>query len=79
MKPPDNITPLLVDAKTASKLCSCGLSLWYSLNSTGAAPAPVKLNSKSLWPVELLRLWSLNGCPSRDSVEWQELLKGLSK
>lgn len=70
------LTPLLCDAKTASKLCGCGLSLWYSLDSQGAIPAKTKLNSKSLWSYDLLRLWARAGCPSRDSVEWQMILKG---
>jgi len=68
--------PILVDAKTASKLCGMGLSLWYELSSTGRTPQPVKLNSKKLWSYELLRLWGLNGCPSRDSTAWQKLLEG---
>ena len=77
MKQPEHLTPFLVDAKTASQLCGIGLSLWYELNSTGQIPAPAKLNSKKLWSYDQLKLWAGNGCPSRDSAEWQELyLKG---
>jgi len=50
------LTPVLIDAKTASKLCGVGLSLWYELSAAGQTPQPVKLNSKKLWVYELLRL-----------------------
>ena len=68
------LTPVLVDAKTASKLCGVGLSLWYELSAAGRTPQPVKLNSKSLWPYDLLKLWVEHGCPSRESAEWQGVL-----
>ena len=71
----DQLTPILVDARTASKLCGMGLSLWYQLCSTGQTPLPVKLNSKKLWSYELLRLWVNHGCPSRDSATWLQLLE----
>ena len=67
--------PILVDAKTASKLCGMGLSLWYQLCSTGRTPLPVKLNSKQLWDYRTLCLWSLHGCLSRDSAIWLNLLE----
>ena len=67
-------TPVLVDAKTASKLCGVGLSLWYELSAAGRTPRSVKLNSKSLWSYDLLKLWAELGCPSRDSAEWQRVL-----
>ena len=70
------LTPLLVPAKQASKLCGVGLSLFYELNSTGQIPQAVKLNSKSLWSYDLLKLWADNGCPSRDSAEWQKIKGG---
>ena len=70
------LTPLLVPAKQASQLCGVGLSLWYELAATGQIPQAVKLNSKSLWPYDLLKLWAENGCPSRDSAEWQKIKEG---
>jgi predicted DNA-binding transcriptional regulator AlpA len=68
------LTPVLVDAKTASRLCGVGLSLWYELSAAGRTPQSVKLNSKSLWPYGLLKLWAEHGCPSRESAEWQGVL-----
>lgn len=76
-KAPDNplpCAPILVDAETASKLLSVGVSLFYALDSKGAVPQPVHLNSKKLWSRLQLEIWAQNGCPSRDSAEWQAVL-----
>ncbi len=72
----ETMTPFLVDAKTAAKLCGVSLSLFYELKATGQAPQPVKLNSKSLWCYAQLKLWADNGCPASDSAAWQTILKG---
>ncbi len=53
---PEHLTPFLVSAKQASQLCGVGLSLWYELAATGQTPQAVKLNSKSLWSYDLLKL-----------------------
>ncbi len=71
----EKITPILLDAQTAAQVCGVGLTLWKELNSTGRCPQSVKLNSKTLWAVRHLELWAVNGCPSRDSVEWQQILE----
>jgi hypothetical protein len=68
------LLPLLVDAKTASKLCGVGLSLWYELSAAGRTPKPVKLHSKSLWAYDLLKVWAEHDCPNRESAEWQNVL-----
>lgn len=69
------VKPILLDARTAAQACGVGLTLWKELNSTGRCPQPVRLNSKTLWAVRHLELWALNSCPSRDSVEWQQILE----
>ena len=71
----EKITPILLDAQTAAQVCGVGLTLWKELNSTGRCPQSVKLNSKTLWAVRHLELWAVNGCPSRDSAEWQQILE----
>jgi hypothetical protein len=76
-KPAENLIPLLVDARTAARLCGCGLSLWYSLDSKGAVPQSIVLNSKRVWSFDQLRLWATSGCPSRDSAEWATILARL--
>ncbi len=62
---------ILIDGAGAAKLLAIGKSLFYQLDSSGQIPQGVKLNSKRLWSVELLRLWARNGCPGRDSTEWK--------
>ena len=57
------LTPFLVNAKTAAKLCGIGLSLWYELAATGQIPAGLKLNSRKLWAYDELKEWCKNGCP----------------
>lgn len=71
---PINVPPILLRAKDAARLCGCGLSLWYQLDSTGQNPQPVTLNSLKLWPYEHLRAWADHGCPSRTSAEWLAVL-----
>ena len=70
------LKPFLVNAKTAAQLCGVGLSLWYELAATGQIPQAVKLNSRKLWVYEELQEWCRNGCPSRDSAEWQKIKGG---
>ena len=72
---PEKIKHVLADAKTAAQACGVGLTLWHQLNAIGRTPEPAKLNSKVLWSVRQLELWALNNCPSRDSVEWQQILE----
>lgn len=67
-----SLTPLLVDAKTASRLCGVGLSLWYEMVSTGRiGPTPIEFNSKKLYSVSELGNWILHRCPPRD--KWVEI------
>ena len=71
----EQIKPVLVNGKTASQLCGVGLTLWKELVTTGRTPQPIRLSSKKLFCVRQLELWALNGCPSRDSAEWQQILE----
>ena len=74
-KTPERIEPVLVDSKTAASACGCGLTLFKQLIVTGRTPEPIKLNSKTVLSTRQLELWALNGCPSRDSAEWQKILE----
>ncbi len=67
--------PILCGARDAAAMCGVGLSLWYQLNATGQCPMPSKLNSRTLWSCELLRLWAVSGCPHRESEVWQRILR----
>lgn len=64
--------PLLVDAKTAARLCG-GISLrtWWSLHSAAKTPLPVRLNRRTLWRAGELADWCKAGCPTRD--RWQSM------
>lgn len=75
VKPSEKIKHILVDAKTAAQACGVGLTLWKQLTATGRNPEPIHLNSKVLFSTRQLELWALNGCPSRDSAEWQQILE----
>ncbi|MHC4123031.1 MAG: hypothetical protein ACYSSI_05600 [Planctomycetota bacterium] len=72
---PVKIKPVLVDSKTAASICGCGLTLWKQLNATGRTPEPIRLNSKVLISVRQLEIWAVNGCPSRNSERWQQILE----
>ena len=65
---------IALDAKRAAAANSISLALWYQLDSAGKIPQAVRLNSKRLWPVKILELWCLHGCPARDSATWQAIL-----
>ena len=68
--------PLLaLDAKRAAAACGMKIALWYQLSARGATPKPLKLNSKTIWSVDQLRLWLNHGSPSRDSATWLQLLE----
>ena len=71
----EKIEPLLVDSKIAASICGVGLTLWKELTVTGRNPKPIQLNSKILWSTHQLELWAFNGCPSRDSAEWIQILE----
>ena len=76
---PERCQRLLVDSKTAASICGCGLTLWKKLVTTGRTPQPIRLSSKKLFCVRQLELWALNGCPSRDSEKWKEILNERNK
>ena len=72
---PEKIKHVLVAARSAAQACGVGLTLWKQLTTTGRHPEPIRLRSKILWSTRQLELWALNGCPSRDSMEWQKILE----
>jgi hypothetical protein len=77
MKEAPEYPQLMLDSKGAAAACSTSLSLWARLDAEGATPAAVKLHSKRMYSVELLKLWARNGCPHRSSDRWQALLRRL--
>jgi predicted DNA-binding transcriptional regulator AlpA len=47
---------------------------WWSLNTAGKTPLPVRLGRRTLWRAEELAEWCRAGCPSRD--RWIAVNKG---
>lgn len=69
---PDTTTapaPLLVNAKTAARLCGIGRTCWYALLASGRIPAPVRLGRAVRWRASELAAWCAAGCPPRERWE----------
>lgn len=71
----ETFTPIACSAKTAARLCDISPSLWYQLDAIAKVPKSMKLKSKRLWLYKHILLWAENEFPSRDSAEWQKILK----
>jgi len=72
--PPDapavEVEPLLLDARQAARALGIGCTLFYSLQSRGQLPRPVRLGRRTLWRLDELRAWTTAGCPPRDRWQW---------
>lgn len=62
---------LLVDAKTAARLCGLGKTCWYALHASGRVPMPIRLGRAVRWDRRELEAWASAGCPSRE--RWQAI------
>ena len=60
------VDSLLVDAKTAARLCNIGRTTWLSLDSAGKTPECVRLGRRVLWDREELAAWVHAKCPPRE-------------
>jgi len=69
----DNVTLVLVDAKTAAAMCSVSRSTWLGWDAAGLCPAPVRIGGRVLWCSPTIRRWALAGCPGRE--DWEAMLK----
>jgi predicted DNA-binding transcriptional regulator AlpA len=75
------IEPLLVDAKTASRLCGVSRSAWYSLLSQGRIGPPViRIGSRCLYSISDLENWVAMRNPETGQLpnreQWIERQKG---
>jgi hypothetical protein len=66
---PEALTPLLVDAETAAKLCGTSRPTWDRWTALGLNPAARRIGKRPLWSTEELRLWVELGCPNRKEFE----------
>jgi predicted DNA-binding transcriptional regulator AlpA len=69
------VTPMLLDAKAAARLCG-GISVrtWWSLHASGRCPLPVRLGRRTLWRADELAAWIKASCPARD--RWHAMRGG---
>lgn len=67
---------LLVSPRAAARMCGVSKSHFYSLQSAGRTPMPIKLGRATRYPVTEIREWVEAGCPPRD--RWL-VLKGGAK
>lgn len=63
------VEPLLVPASVAGPLCGRSEASWWRDHAAGRCPAPIRLGGRTLWRVEELRRWVVNGCPCRKTWE----------
>lgn len=68
-----HVTPLLIGAAAAARLCGVSKRTWWALHSAGKTPLPVRLNRRTLWHAGELADWCAAACPSRD--RWH-MMKG---
>ncbi len=71
---PVAVAPLLLDAKAAAALCGISERSWWSLNSAGKTPLPVRLGRRTLWRRDEIAAWTEAGCPARS--RWESIKKG---
>jgi YD repeat-containing protein len=60
---------LLVIARQAAAMCGKSERTWWSWNSAGWNPKPVRIGRSTLWRADELRQWVAAGCPCR--AEWE--------
>jgi len=62
------LTPLLLTARQATKLCGKSLRTWRSWDAAGLIPQPIRIRRCTLWRAGELQAWIAAGCPRRE--EW---------
>jgi len=67
-EPPLHLEPILVSCETAARLCGVSRSTFLNWDAVGACPRSVRpaAGGRVLWPVEAIRTWAMQGCPSRE-------------
>jgi predicted DNA-binding transcriptional regulator AlpA len=71
---PPTVSPLLLDARAAARLCGVSRSHFLAMHSAGRVPMPIRLGRRTLWRGAELATWIEAGCPSRD--RWHALKGG---
>ena len=71
--------PFLLDVKMGAKRCGIGVTLFRQLDADGSLPEACKLHTRKLWSNRQLEIWSILGCPARNSEIWREMLESFKK
>lgn len=61
--------PLLIDINEVARLTGFSRGKLYSMQSTGAMPAPLKVGRSTRWRRADIEAWVDLGCPKRDEFE----------
>ncbi len=77
MKTDGDVIPALLNYKQSAQLCGIKKSLWYSLNSSGKIPRPVRLGRRTLWARDELLEWIAAGWPSHE--KWEKIKENRKK
>ena len=75
----NSLCPILLDEETAASVCGIGKTLFRQLDKDGSVPEPSRLHSRKVWSVRQLEVWSILGCPARNSDMWREMLKNFQE
>ena len=68
----DNSTSqLLLTSDQAANLCAKSRRTWWSWDTSGLIPRPVRIGHSTLWRAEELRAWIAADCPRRS--EWEAM------
>ncbi len=68
-RPPQDIAPLVVDARRLAKLLCAGVRTVRTWDAAGKLPAPVRIGGRVVWCVTEIRAWLAAGAPNRETWE----------
>jgi len=73
----DTGMPLRLALSAPEAAAACGLSVrsWRRADDVGLIPLAARVGRRKVWPVALLKIWLVMGCPSRSAPEWQAVLQ----
>jgi predicted DNA-binding transcriptional regulator AlpA len=63
------LSPLLLTAKQAARLCAKSERTWRTWDAAGWIPCPVRIGRSVFWRLDELHQWTVAGCPRR--AEWE--------
>ena len=58
------VEPAMLTVHDVARMLNCSSRTVYRLTDTGRMPRPVKLGALIRWPLETIKKWIADGCPS---------------